>query len=152
MCVCIHACMHMSTYVRSYVYICMYSIYIYTYRILQSLLRQVHSPFQSEFPTEGDLVLTPSISRIFSFPSGHPVVFYLFFLVFPLFLFCHLSFLQQRVRTPDVTHPVNLPFIVCTMCLSYLTLCNTSSFLTRSVKLFFSILLLHRTLKFSRCF
>jgi hypothetical protein len=36
--------------------------------ILQSVSRQVHSLFQSEISTQYDLVLSPSISSVFSFP------------------------------------------------------------------------------------
>ena len=45
-----------------------------------------------------------------------------------------------------------LLFILCVIFLSSLTLCNTSSFLTRSFQLIFSILLQHHILKLSRCF
>jgi hypothetical protein len=43
--------------------------------------------------------------------------------------------------------PVRLvfPFIICRIFLSFLTLCNTSSFLSRSIQLIFSILLQHDT-------
>jgi hypothetical protein len=43
---------------------------------------KVHSLFQNEFSTEWDLVLPPPISSIFSFPYGHPVTPYVFYLVF----------------------------------------------------------------------
>jgi hypothetical protein len=49
----------------------------------QSVLRQVHSLFQSEFAPECDVVLHIPISRILSFPQGHPVAVYSLFLVFP---------------------------------------------------------------------
>jgi hypothetical protein len=45
-----------------------------------------------------------------------------------------------------------LIFIACRIFLSSLTLCNTSSFLTRLVKMFFSILLQHRISNLSRYF
>jgi hypothetical protein len=51
--------------------------------MLQSVLRQVHSLFQSEFSTECDLV---PISSIPSFPQGHLVAAYILFLVFPSLL------------------------------------------------------------------
>ena len=49
--------------------------------IHSSVLRQVHTFFQSEFPTQCDLVLPLSISSILSFPERHPVAAYL--LTFP---------------------------------------------------------------------
>jgi hypothetical protein len=58
--------------------------------ILHSDLRQVHSSFQSDFPTEYDLVLSPSISAICCLPQGNPVAAYVFLLIFP----SHLYFLQ----------------------------------------------------------
>jgi len=62
-------------------------------------------------------VLPISIQSILSFPYGHPVAAYVFFLVFPSIL----SVLQQRVLFKAVpthlTKPVSLlsflPFIVC---------------------------------------
>jgi hypothetical protein len=48
----------------------------------------------SEFSTQCDLVLPVSISTILSFPQGHPVAAYVFFLVFPSLLSFLLSFLQ----------------------------------------------------------
>jgi hypothetical protein len=45
-----------------------------------------------------------------------------------------------------------LLFTVCTIFLSSLTLCNTPSFLTRSVQLIFSTFLQHHNWKLSRCF
>jgi hypothetical protein len=56
--------------------------------ILQSVLRQVHGLFQSEFCTECDLVLPLSIYSVLSFPESHPVAAYIFFLVFPSLLPC----------------------------------------------------------------
>jgi len=47
-----------------------------------SFLRQVHIHFQCVFSTQRDLVLPPSISNLFSFPSGHSVSTYVSFLVF----------------------------------------------------------------------
>ena len=54
--------------------------------ILLSVLRQVHSLFQTEFFAECDLVLPLSILGVLSFPYGHPVAGYVFILVFPSFL------------------------------------------------------------------
>jgi hypothetical protein len=50
--------------------------------IPQSILRLVQSLFRSEFSTQCDLVLPLSIFCILSFPQGHAVAAYLFFLVF----------------------------------------------------------------------
>ena len=56
--------------------------------------------------------------------------------------------LRRPVPTRDVTNPVSLPsFYLRMTLLSPLTLCNTSSFLTRSVQLIFSILLQHHISK-----
>jgi hypothetical protein len=62
--------------------------------ILQSVLRQIHSRFQSEFSAQCDLVLPLSIFSILSFPSDHPAAAYAFFLVFSSLLCFRLSFLQ----------------------------------------------------------
>jgi hypothetical protein len=51
--------------------------------ILQSVLRQVCSLFQSEFSAASDLVLPLSLSSIFSIPKDHLVAAYAFFLVVP---------------------------------------------------------------------
>jgi hypothetical protein len=62
----------------------------------------------------GDLLLAISISSILSFRRGHPVAAYIFLLVFPLFQFFHLSFIevsQKAVPTQDVTIPVSLLFL-----------------------------------------
>jgi len=61
--------------------------------ILSSLLRQLHTLFQSEFTTQGDLVLPLPSSTTLSFPQGHPVAAYLIFSVFQSFLPFPLSFL-----------------------------------------------------------
>jgi hypothetical protein len=49
--------------------------------ILLSVLRQGYSLFQSEFSTEGDLLLPLSISKLLSFSLGNPGPAYAFFLV-----------------------------------------------------------------------
>ena len=54
--------------------------------ILLSVLRQVHSPFKSEFSIECDLVLPFSFYSIVLFPSGHPLAAYVFFFDFLSFL------------------------------------------------------------------
>ena len=58
---------------------------------MQSVLREVHSLCQSQFFTGCSIVLLP-ISRILSFPEGHPVAVYIFFLVFPPLLSFRLFF------------------------------------------------------------
>jgi len=47
---------------------------------------QVHRLFQSEFSTECDLELPPSVFTIFLFPEGHPLTAYILFPVFPSLL------------------------------------------------------------------
>jgi hypothetical protein len=58
-------------------------------------------------------VLPLSISNICSFPEGHPVASYIFFLYFPpLMSFPPLSFnnvLWKQVPTQDMINPVSLP-------------------------------------------
>ena len=46
-----------------------------------SVLEQVLSIFQNEFSIQCDLLLLLSIPRTLSFPEGHPVASYVFFLV-----------------------------------------------------------------------
>jgi len=58
--------------------------------IPQSVSRQVHSLFQSEFSTQCDLVFPPSDYRILAFTLAA----YVFFLVFPSLLSFSLSFLR----------------------------------------------------------
>ena len=50
----------------------------------QTALLQLHNPFQSEFFRYCLLLLPVSVSGVLSFPYGHPVGDYDFFLVFPL--------------------------------------------------------------------
>jgi len=50
---------------------------------LTSVLRQVRSLLQSEYSEKFDLVLRLIISSILSFPQGHTVAAYVFFLLFP---------------------------------------------------------------------
>lgn len=58
-------------------------IYYYIHLFLKwSVMRQVHRHFQSEFSTHWDAVFPLSVSRILSFPQGHPVPAR--FLVFPI--------------------------------------------------------------------
>ena len=113
---------------------------------------QVHILFQSQFSTQSHLVLPLSICRILSFPYGHPAATYISFLVFPSLLNFLLPRLHKRIfealPTQYMTNPVSLPsFIVHRTFLSCLTLCNTSSFFTRSVQLIFTILFQHHISK-----
>jgi len=48
-----------------------------------SVLRQVRGLLQSEYSKKCDLVLPLLISSILSFPQGHPVAAYFFFLLSP---------------------------------------------------------------------
>ena len=61
--------------------------------VLYCVLGHVHIPFWSDFFTECNLVLPLSISVILSFPEGHPVAAYVFFLIFPSFLSFFLAYL-----------------------------------------------------------
>ena len=81
--------------------------------IPQSVLLPIRSLFQSEFSTEGDLVLLLSVSTILSFPQGRPVAAYVFFLVLQLlYPSMRLPFnnsFQNTVPSQDVANPVSLP-------------------------------------------
>ena len=60
------------------------NFHVLSYSTFGSLvLRESHSNFQSQFYTQCDLVLPLSIYNIPSFPEGHPVAAYIFFIVFP---------------------------------------------------------------------
>ena len=76
--------------IQTYIYI---YIYIYNFNMF-SVLRMVRCHFQSELCTEGNIVLPHSICSILSFPYGHPLAAYVFFLVFLSLLSFSLSFLQ----------------------------------------------------------
>jgi hypothetical protein len=72
--------------------------------ILHSVLWHVHRLFQSEFYTDGDLVLHLSVSSMFSFFEGHAVAAYVLFLVFPLLrslLVCVLGVSYKNVIHPS---------------------------------------------------
>ena len=129
--------------------VCMFimsCIFMYVY-ITQSVLRQVHSLCQTQFSTECGIVLLLPISRILSFPEGHPIAAYIFFLVFPSLLSVPRFFPSITCFRRQFLHkiwPIQwafLIFIVCRMYRCSSTDCNTSSFLTRSVQLIISILL-----------
>jgi hypothetical protein len=105
--------------------------------------------FRSQFSIECILVLLLPISRIPYFPEGHPKAAYIFFLIFPSLLFFPLFFPSILCFRRQFLHkmwPIQwafLIFIVCRMHRSSLTVCNTSSFLTWSVQLIFSVLYQH---------
>ena len=112
-----------------------------------STLRQVHSFLQSEFSQQFDLVLPLSSYTAFSFSSC--------LRLFPLLLLpailpsikCFRSQLLCKMWSIQLAF---LLFTVCRMFLSSLTLCDTSSFFTRSVQVIFSILLQHQISELSR--
>jgi predicted CDP-diglyceride synthetase/phosphatidate cytidylyltransferase len=83
------------------------------------------------------LRLLPRLSVIYILPSCFPSI---------------TCFRRQFLRKMWPIQLAFLLFIVCTIFLCSLTLCNTSSFLTRSVQLIFSILLQHHMSKLSRYF
>ena len=86
------------------------------------------------------------------FPLGHPIAAYVFFLFFPS-LISFSNMFYNAVPTQDVTNPVILPSVYCVWNIfSSLMLCYTSSFLTWSVQLIFSILLRHHHYKLLRYF
>jgi hypothetical protein len=120
--------------------------------IMLSVLRQLHMLFQSKFST----VLLPfSISSILSFPQGFPVAAYVFFIVFPSLVSFPLFFLQKTCFRWQFIRKILLIQLTCsfhciTMLLSFLTLRNTSLFLTWSVRLIFAILLQHNISDLSR--
>jgi hypothetical protein len=58
------------------------------------ILQQFHSPHQSEFSTQCEILLSLSIYSIFKFPLGHPVAAYVFLLVSPSLVSFILFFLQ----------------------------------------------------------
>jgi len=116
----------------------------YPQSFILQCLRPVHSLFQSQFSTQCDLVLPLAISSILFFPLkvNSSCLCLLLRLpitsVFPLYLSLN-SLFQKAVPTQDVTNPVSLTSFYCLYDVPLpLTLCNTSSFLTRSVQLIFA--------------
>jgi hypothetical protein len=112
-----------------------------------SVLRQVHSLFQSEFSTQWDIVLLLSISSILSLSDGNPLATYFLFLLFrsllsfPLSSFSLVICLKKAVPRQGVTNPVSLPSLY-SMWDIPLLLDSTQYFtLTASVHPIFSILL-----------
>ena len=68
--------------------------------------------FQSEFSTQSKLILSHSVASIFSFPKGHPLAAYAFFLV----VFSLLSFsivFYKAVPMQDVPNPVSFASFYC---------------------------------------
>jgi hypothetical protein len=111
--------------------------------------RQVQTPSQIEFSIQFNFVLPLSSRSILSLPWSHPAAAYVFFLVFlSLLSFLQQSdFIRQFLRKTWSIHLGFLLFIFCRQFLFPWTLCNTSSFLTWSVQLMFSILLQSHTSK-----
>ena len=86
--------------------------------ILQSVLRQVHSLFQSEFSTGYDLVLRLSVSSILSFPQGHPVAACVFFLISRQF--CPSPYIRFRRQLLGKMCPSSLVLCVWYFCSPWL--------------------------------
>ena len=95
-----------------------------------------HFYLQSELSTQCDLELPPSNESKLSFPQGHPVASYVFFLVFlsllspPFYFSFNNPYRSQFLRK---MWPIQLAFrliISCRIFLCSLTLSNTSSFPT----------------------
>jgi hypothetical protein len=88
------------------------------------------------------MVFLLSVSSILSFPSGRPVVSFIFFFVFPSLL----SFLQKTCFTRQFLskmRPIQIAFhlfSVCRVFLSFKTVRNTYQLFTRSIQLICSIL------------
>ena len=119
--------------------------------ISQSVFKHFHSPFQSHFSTEGDLVLRLSICGILSYPLDHPVAAYFLSSSSPHFYPSHhLLFnnvFQKAVPTPNVTNPVRLSSFYCMQDIPLILGSINTSLLTRSVQLIFSILPRHHVSK-----
>ena len=129
-----------------------YHIHSFIHSFIPSpALRQVHSLLQGKFSAEYDLVLPLSISSVLSFPEGHPVVAYAFFLAFSSILPSTFTSVTQFLCNAWPIHLAYLPFTVCRIFLS-LTLRKPSSFLTRSFQLILSILIQYHTSKLPRYF
>ena len=108
-----------------------------------SVVRQVHSLFQSGFSTACYLLFPLSISSIFAFPWGYWIAAYVFFSssrhFYPPSIFLEIScFRRQFLRKMS---PIQLAFLLFTVTMtfhSFLTLFEPSSIVTWSVKLIFS--------------
>jgi hypothetical protein len=116
--------------------------FIHSHIFLFSVLRQVHSLSQSGFSTECDLVLSFSVSSNLSFPSCHTVAaYFLFFIIPSLLSFFHLSsnnVCYKALPKQDETNQIGLLLCIANrIFIFFLTLRNTSSFLTRSIQLIF---------------
>jgi hypothetical protein len=122
-----------------------YISYIYTHSVWMSILRQVHSLFQTKFSTECQLVFPSFDFQYHVFFQGQssflrllpriPVT-YLHPSIFPSMTCFRMQILRKM-------WPIHLAlFVVCRIFLSSLILFNPSSFLTRSVQMI-SILLQH---------
>lgn len=112
-----------------------------------STLRQVHSFFQSEFSQKCDLVLPLSSYTAFPFSRCLSLFPHLFP---PSILPSIRCFRRQLLCKTWSIQLTFLLFTVCRMFLSSVTLCDTSSFFTRSVQVILSILLQHQISELSR--
>ena len=123
-----------------------------------SVLRQVRNLFHSEFPTKYCVVL-PFFNfqyPVFSLKSSSSCLLLLPYLTVTSVLPSNFSSItwirRQFLRKIWPIQFTFLPFIVCRIFMSSLTLCNTYSFLEQSVQTFFSNLLQHHIVNLSRYF
>jgi hypothetical protein len=135
----------------------LHSIMLYNSVNPQSVLGQVHSPFQSHLSTQCNLVLPLSISSILSVSIRSSNSFLLLLPslpVTPIHPTFHsiLCFRRQFLRKMWPIQSAFLLFTVCMIFLSSFTPRNTFSFLTRSVQLIFSVFLQHHISKLSGYF
>ena len=108
-----------------------------------NIVRSRASSYNSQYP----LLSLRSFSSFLRFLPRFPVT------SIPPFIFPSIT--RCRRQFPRKMWPIQLAFrllIPCRIFLSSLTISNTSSFLTWSVQLIFSILLQHHISKRSRCF
>ena len=142
------------------IFSCVTTIYVYIYSFIHSavclttgpkplpkqalhIVRSRASSFKWEYP----LLSLKSSSSFLRLLHRLPVTSILPF-IFPSITRCRRQFLRKM-------WPILLAFLLfisCRIFLCSLTLSNTSSFLTWSVQLIFSILLQHHISKLSRCF
>jgi hypothetical protein len=66
-------------------------------------------PLHCEFSTECDLMLLLSIYITLSFPYGHPIAAYVFFLVFP-FIYCRMFCMSVRNNEVESQHVSRLEY------------------------------------------
>jgi hypothetical protein len=121
--------------------------------IMWFVLRQVHRFFQRQFSTDCHLVLPLSVfSILFSLRSSRSCLRLLRRLNVISILPSIFQSIMCFTRQMWPIQLASLRFILHTTFLSFFTLCNALSFLTRSVQTIFSVLLQHHILKLSRFF